>query len=398
MSPQIAQVVKETIDSLDRELREISLKIHDNPELGNREFKAHDLLTDYLKKKGFKVTRHAVGLETAFIAEYSNGGQGRRVGFCSEYDALPGVGHACGHNLIAISGLACAIATKALLEQHLIEGSVVLFGTPAEETGNGKIEFVQRGEVQNRVDFAMMLHPFAMDGVYSIMLALDSLTVEFFGRASHAGMAPWEGVNALDALMESWNNYSMLRQQLLPTDRLHGIITSGGKSANVIPDYAGARFYARALTRNRLAELKVKLENCFKAGAKATGCQLKLTWAPTGPVEDVFTNDALAKCYTECIQKEGIELPPREKQENITTGSTDMGNISYVVPAIHPGFGIGTTAANHTVEFTKAAGTEEAHKNTLRAARALVNTAAAVFLDDKLFHQVVADFKKGKPQ
>ncbi|KAG2189462.1 hypothetical protein INT44_004604 [Umbelopsis vinacea] len=200
-SSSFEQEVTNVINSVDRELRKISLKIHDNPEGSYEEVKAHALLTDYLEQKGFIVTRHASGLETGFFAEYSNG-PGRRVGFCSEYDALPGVGHACGHNLIAIAGLACAIATRNLLERNLLQGSVVLFGTPAEEKGSGKIRMVNHNDIQSRVDFCMMLHPFPSEGVYGTMLALDSATVEYFGKPSHAAGAPFNGRNAVDALMQ----------------------------------------------------------------------------------------------------------------------------------------------------------------------------------------------------
>ncbi|CDS12180.1 hypothetical protein LRAMOSA04375 [Lichtheimia ramosa] len=395
MNATVETVIDNTINGLDRELRQISLQIHDNPELGNREYKAYALLTDYLEKKGFKVTHKAVGLETAFMAEFSNG-PGRRVGFCCEYDGLPGVGMACGHNLISVQGLACALATKALMEQNLIQGTLVLYGTPAEESTNGKIDFVEQKEVQNRVDVAMMLHPFAKDCLYALMLALDQVEIEYFGKASHAGMAPWNGINALDALMQGWDNMSMLRQQTLPSNRMHGFIQHGGNSANVIPDYASAKFYIRANTRDQLAELKPKFEQCFKASAVATGCQIKMTWGRL--VEDVFVNDTMTSIYKKYSEQEGMSFAPRTEEEKTTTGSTDMGNFSYVVPTIHPGFGIGTTAANHTVEFTKAARTEQAHAYTLRASRCLAKTAASIYLDEDLYRQAVADFKKGKPQ
>ncbi|KAI9276685.1 hypothetical protein BDA99DRAFT_493879 [Phascolomyces articulosus] len=398
MNATVDKVITETINGLDAELRDISLKIHDNPELGEHEYQASRLLTEYLETKGFRVTREAAGMPTAFIAEYSNSTEGRRVGFCSEFDALPGVGHACGHNLIAISGLACAIATKALLERNLIKGSVVLYGTPAEETTSGKIQFVQQNEIKSRVDFAMMLHPAPANGVFAPLLALDALKVEFFGKASHAGMKPWNGINALDAFMSGWNNISMLRQQTLTTNRIHGIVLDGGKSPNVIPDYAAGKFYCRALTHIQLEELKVKVENCFKAAAGATGCQVKLTWAPYGAIEDVFQNDSLAYCFIDYMKQVGVPFLPRSEEEKVVSGTTDFGNISNVVPAIHPGFYIGTEAANHTKEFEKQAGTMTAHHYTIRAAMCMSRTAATVFLDDALYERAIADFKEGKSQ
>ncbi|CAO3650959.1 unnamed protein product [Cunninghamella blakesleeana] len=393
----IKDSIVQTIDDLSPKLREISLKIHDDPELGNHEFHAYQLLTEYLENQGFNVICEAVGLKTAFIAEYSNG-EGRRIGFCSEYDALPGVGHGCGHNLIAIAGIACAIAIKEALQKNLIKGTVVLFGTPAEESTSGKIDFVNSGEVNKRVDVAMMLHPFAADSLYVRMLALDTLVVEFFGKSSHAGMAPWEGINAVDAIMQGFDNIAMLRQQTIPSNRMHGIITDGGKAANVIPDYSSAKFYARSLTRDQLAELKPKMENCFKAAAKATGCTYKMNWAPGGPVEDVFMNTPLAEYYKILMEEQGVNYIPRVDEEQIIGASTDMGNFSYAVPSIHPAYGIDTTATNHTKEFAAAAGTEEAHKLTIRASKCLSITAAHTYLDDAFYEDVVADFKKGKPQ
>ncbi|CAO3588467.1 unnamed protein product [Absidia cylindrospora] len=387
--------ITRTIDGLDATLREISLKIHDDPELGNREFHAYELLTRYLKEQGFSIIYEAAGMKTAFIAEYTNG-PGRRVGFCSEYDALPGVGHGCGHNLIAIAGLACAIATKHLLEENKIQGTVVLFGTPAEESTSGKITFVKSGEVNKRVDVGMMLHPFAEDGLYANMLALDTLEVEFFGKQSHAGMAPWNGINAVDAIMQGFDNIAMLRQQILPTNRMHGIITDGGEAANVIPAHSAARFYARSVTRDQLADLKVRMENCFKAAAKATGCTYKMSWAPNGPVEDVFMNTTLAEYYKVLMEEQGVEYLPRAKEEQIIGASTDMGNFSYAIPCIHPAYGIDTTATNHTKEFAAAASTLKAHQNTLRAAKCLSLTAAHVYLSDTFYEAAVADFKKGK--
>ncbi|KAI8059589.1 hypothetical protein BC940DRAFT_313474 [Gongronella butleri] len=398
MTPNdVKTLVYNTIEQASTSLREISLKIHDDPELGNKEYHACQILTDYLESQGFHITRNAAGMETAFIAEYSNG-PGRKIGYCAEYDALPGVGHGCGHNLIAISGVACALATKKLLENEAIKGTVVLFGTPAEESTSGKITLVKSGEVKRRVDVAMMLHPFAQDGLYANMLALDTLIVEFFGKASHAGMAPWNGVNALDAMFAGLDNVAMLRQQTLPTNRMHGIITSGGKSANVIPDYSSAKCYARAVTRDQLAELKPKMENCFKAAARATGCQYKMYWAPYGPVDDVFMNTAMAECYKKHMEKEGVKFLPRSEEEKIASASTDMGNFSYEVPSIHPAFGIETTATNHTKEFANAARTEKAHELTLRAAKCLALTAADVFLSDSFFDQIVKDFEQGKPE
>ncbi|CAO3664651.1 unnamed protein product [Rhizopus stolonifer] len=394
LSENLKSIIEETIRYHSEELRSISLEIHDHPELGNKEYRAAEILTDYLERYGFHVTRGVVGLETAFIAEYSNGKPGRRIGLCSEYDALPGIGHGCGHNLIAIQGVACALAMKALLERDLIPGSVTLFGTPAEESTCSKIRFVKEGEIQKRVDFAMMLHPNPKDGVFFDSLALDQVEIEFFGKASHAGMAPWNGVNALDALMQGFDNVGLLRQQLLSTCRVHGIIKKGGNSANVIPDHSSAQFFVRASTRDQLFDLKTKLENCFKAAALATGCQIKISWSAQGQIDDLFNNEVFGRRYMEYMEKKNVKVP-----KYVEVGaSTDMGNISYVVPTLHPIFSIDTDAYNHTIGFTRAAGTIEAHKRTLIAASCLSMTAVDASLDSAFFEKAVKSFEKGKPQ
>ncbi|KAG1150085.1 hypothetical protein G6F37_001715 [Rhizopus arrhizus] len=372
--------IEGTIEQHSQELRTISLEIHDHPELGNKEFNASKVLTDYLEQHGFQVTRGVIGLDTAFIAEYSNGQPGRRIGFCSEYDALPNIGHGCGHNLIAIQGVACALAVKRLLEQKLISGSVTLFGTPAEESTCSKIKFVKEGEIQRRVDFCMMLHPNPKDSVFMKSLSLDQVDIEFFGKASHAGMAPWNGINALDALMQGFDNVGMLRQQTLPTNRIHGIIKKGGNSANVIPDYASAQFFVRATTRNQLQDLKTKLENCFKAAALATGY--------------LFNNEVFGKRYIEYMNAKGVEI----EDDLDVSASTDMGNISYVVPSLHPVYSIGTDAYNHTAEFTLAARTTEAHQKAMVAAVCLSMTAVDASLDATFFQQALDSFKRGKQQ
>ncbi|KAG0747728.1 hypothetical protein G6F60_005892 [Rhizopus arrhizus] len=377
--------IEGTIEQHNQELRTISLEIHDHPELGNKEFNASKVLTDYLEQHGFQVTRGVIGLDTAFIAEYSNGQPGRRIGFCSEYDALPNIGHGCGHNLIAIQGVACALAVKRLLEQKLISGSVTLFGTPAEESTCSKIKFVKEGEIQRRVDFCMMLHPNPKDSVFMKSLSLDQVDIEFFGKASHAGMAPWNGINALDALMQGFDNVGMLRQQTLPTNRIHGIIKKGGNSANVIPDYASAQFFVRATTRNQLQDLKTKLENCFKAAALATGCQIKISWSAQGQIDGK---------YIEYMNAKGVEI----EDDLDVSASTDMGNISYVVPSLHPVYSIGTDAYNHTAEFTLAARTTEAHQKAMVAAVCLSMTAVDASLDATFFQQALDSFKRGKQQ
>ncbi|RUS14691.1 hypothetical protein BC937DRAFT_93474, partial [Endogone sp. FLAS-F59071] len=336
---EVEREITEAIENISPRLREISLKIHADPELGEVEYHAHDLLTAYLEDLGFTVTRHAYDIPTAFLAEFSMG-SGRRVGFCSEYDALPGIGHACGHNLIAISGVAAAVGVKVALEKGRASGTVVLFGTPAEESTSGKTALLKKKAFQSRVDVCLMLHPAPQDIVYVAMLAIDGIKVDYYGKASHASgsrtvgsLILWfnvfhvVGINAVDAVVQAWNNISMLRQQILPTDRIHGIITEGGEAANVIPAHASALFYVRSIHRSQLEQLKPRVEACFRAAAEATGCGVKTSWHERGVTYDVLVNEVLAKRYQLYAERAGFKFDTRANQEAFSHGSTDFGNV-----------------------------------------------------------------------
>ncbi|KAI9278664.1 hypothetical protein BDA99DRAFT_567348 [Phascolomyces articulosus] len=390
---EIENIVSNAIEGVSDELRTISLDLHENMETGMKEFHAHDVLTDYLESKGFTVTRHAYGMKTAFTAEYSNG-PGKRIGFCSEYDGLPGLGQACGHNLIAISGLAAVIGVKAVLESGKASGKVILFGTPAEELSIGKIVLVQKRAFQDNVDVALMLHPAAYHAERGAMIAIHDVRLEFFGKASHASAAPWEGINALDAMVQVWNSISMMRQQLLPTDRVHGIVTDGGKAPNVIPDYTSAFFFVRTTEYQQIGRLMHKMEECFKAAALATGCEVKWTWREIGVTKNVVQNGPMADIYKEYMERHGIQFPTPAEQAATGGGSTDFGNVSFEVPSLHPMYGIHTNAANHTIEFVGAAKTEIAHKDTILASKGLTITAIQVLRDENYYQAIKSDFEK----
>ncbi|CAG8691567.1 19810_t:CDS:10 [Cetraspora pellucida] len=373
----LADVACQAIDEISEELREIGLKIHDHPELGYEERFAHELLVNYLKNKGFKVTSSAYGLETAFVAEFqSKAGEGRVVAFNSEYDALPEIGHACGHNLIAISGVAAAVGLKAVLEKFEIEGTVKLFGTPAEENGFGKVDLIEAGAYKD-VDACLMLHP-----------------KQYFGKPSHASGAPWEGINALDAIVSAYNSIGLLRQQNLPTNRIHGIITSGGAAPNVIPDYTSGKFYVRGKTVEDLKALCPRVQKCFEAAAEATGAKLKLKWIRE--VYDVKINSPMATRYeTYDSQKFGTKFPSKEQQSSISFGTTDQGNVTYVVPGIHPIYNIFESPAkvrNHTREFAAQARTKFAHDKTIEASKSVTLVGLDILIDDKFYKEVKKSF------
>lgn len=399
---EFAKAVHLAIEGVSSELRAISLKLHEDPELSYEEHRAHALLTDYLEKKGFEVERKAYGLDTAFVARAGNSDK-VTIGICSEYDALPstdsptGAFQACGHNLIAISGVATAIGLKTVIEQFGLEGQVKLFGTPAEETTGGKIVMLDRGAFKG-VDVCMMLHGANADVVYPAFLALDTVEVEFFGKASHASASPWEGINALDAAVQSYTNIAMMRQQMHPSQRVHGIIKDGGKAANIIPDYTKSVYTVRAPKFVEVEVLKKRVEKIFKGAATSTGCTVKLTWGV--PYKDIITNDPLARKFEHYMNNQGVKYGSKQEQMSKLSGSTDMGNLTYALPGIHPMFNIlnligedDKTMGLHTNAFAHAAAQPIAHVATLRASKSLALTGLECIVDSVFLKAVKQDFE-----
>ncbi|MFN8534483.1 MAG: M20 family metallopeptidase [Dehalococcoidia bacterium] len=365
------------IEDTSGDLRALSLSIYDNPELNFEEVHAHAVLTDFLDERGFAVERGAFGLPTAFRARVGEGSPA--VAILCEYDALPEIGHACGHNLIATAGVAAALAVKAAQPA----GTLVVLGTPAEEGGGGKVFMIERGAFEG-IDAAMMVHPAPGHSAWPNVIGVEAVEVQYFGRNAHAAMAPYEGLNALDALVLAYNAIAVLRQQLRPDTRVHGVITRGGAKPNIIPDHTAAEFYLRARNETELAELRERVYACFEGAAVATGCRFELR--PTGPrFADLATSDPIAGRYAAHARTLGIAIPPRGVNPlDRTPISTDMGNVSYVVPSIHPLFGIETSAGNHTPEFAEAAGSEAAHQAMLVAASAMAETALDLLNDASL--------------
>ncbi|CAG8710372.1 1680_t:CDS:2, partial [Racocetra persica] len=389
---KFADTALRAIEDISEELHDISIKIHENPELAYEEKYAHKLLVNYLQEKGFKVTPNAFGLETAFVAEFqSKAGKGRVVSFNSEYDALPDIGHACGHNLIAISGVGAAIGLKAVLEKFNIKGTVKLFGTPAEEKGSGKIDLIKAGAYEG-VDISLMVHPSVINGGFINFLAIQTVDVEYFGRPSHAS-----GINALDAMVLAYNNIGLLRQQILPTDRIHGIITNGGKAPNVIPEYTSGTFYIRGKAMEDLKALQPRVHKCFEAAAEATGTTVKIIWSKV--VYDVNINEPLAARYEHYLSKKfDITFPPRDVQATIPSGSTDQGNVTYLVPGFHPLYDICTPVptVNHQREFTSECKTKTAHEETIKATNGMTLVGLDFLIDDEFANQVNESFTKSK--
>ncbi|EJD07264.1 uncharacterized protein FOMMEDRAFT_74213, partial [Fomitiporia mediterranea MF3/22] len=388
--PEVMSTIEDKIDSLDTELRELSLKIHDHPETAFQEFYAHDTLTEFMRSHGFKVTPHLSGIQSAWRAEWSYGKGGRTFGVNAEMDALPGLGHACGHNLIAVSGVGVALGAKAALEKHEIPGKIVLLGTPAEEGGGGKVLLLERGAYED-MDICVMCHPGPgpKNSVASgSSLAIQPLVVEYFGHSAHAAAAPWEGQNALDAAVMAYNSVALLRQQMKPECRVHGIIEGRDWAANIIPDYAKMQWIVRAPTYAELGSLLVRVRACINAAALAANCRIEISEGVA--YYDLRQNSVLEQEFLGTV-RERYSMRSAAKD---TSASTDFGNVTYALPAIHPTFAIPTVpnGGNHTAEFTKAARTREAHDATMTVTKglALVGVRAlddeAFFINVRLWH------------
>ena len=379
----------EAIEDASAALRALSLDIHAHPEENYEERHAHAALTDFFEARGFAVRRGAYGMETAFEAE--RGGGGPRIGILCEYDALPEIGHACGHNLIAIAGAAAGLGTAAALDAAGIEGSVRVLGSPAEEGGGGKIRLIEAGAFED-VGAALMVHPGTGNLLRPPVLAIDTCTVEFRGRNAHAAAAPWEGRNALDALVLAYQAIGLLRQQSQPDVRIHGVIQHGGEKPNIIPDRAVAEFYVRASREGLLDEMCERVAACFRGAAEATETAMTLSW--NGPrYSDLASNAVLAEVFgRRWAEDEGVRALDLEGPPRGGFGSTDMGDVSHVAPSLHPIYAIEAEAGNHTPQFTAAAATDEAHAATLRAARAMTMTALEWLTDSELRAKAQAAF------
>jgi amidohydrolase len=383
-----AAIAKE-IDSLSPQLGELSRKIHDNPEIAMQERRAAAWLTVYLKTKGFTVTKGIAGMPTAFRAIY---GKGKPViAFLAEYDALPKIGHGCGHNLIATSAVAAGIATKLAIDK--CGGSVIVFGTPAEETEAGKAVMAKKG-VFDELDAAMIIHPGGGNRVVLNALACQTIDVEFFGKAAHAAADPEVGINALEAMILSFNAIDALRQHIREKARIHGIITDGGEAPNVVPAHTAGTFIVRAEDDAYLDELKERVINCFAGAAAATGAELKYHWADVR-YASMLNNLTLARLFRKNMQSLGRAIPLGDADR--WSGSSDVGNVSQLIPTIQPMVAIASPEVPiHTSAFAGIAATKEALLTILDAAKAMAMTAADLLASPVILAAARAEFEKSK--
>lgn len=371
------------VDARRDELIRLSRRIHRSPELGFQEAKAAGWLTGYLEDNGFKVEKGICQLPTAFRGRYGN--TEPTIALLAEYDALPGVGHACGHNIICTAAVGAAVALKSTVDK--IGGSVAVIGTPGEEVYGGKIIMAERGAFAD-IDAAMIIHPSVSDIANTQALACIGLEVEFRGKAAHASAFPEEGVNALEAMIQAFNAINSLRQHIDQRARIHGIITSGGEAPNIVPAHTAGSFLVRAMDNAYLEELKAKVLNCFKAASVATGARLKYKW--TAYFAPLQTNYTLVDLFVKNMATLGRKLGP---SRGTALGSSDVGNVSVLVPTIHPMLAIAPPEISiHSPEFAAAAISAEGVRGLIDGARAMAMTAVDLMAQPRLIAKVREEF------
>ncbi|EWG11567.1 M20 family metallopeptidase [Cytobacillus firmus] len=390
---QLKEAIKKNVDDNKELYLSASHQIHANPEIGNEEFFASGLLSGILEKEGFEVERAVAGHETAFLARKKSDKPGPSIAFLAEYDALPGLGHGCGHNIIGTTSVAAAIALSKVIDET--GGEAVVLGTPAEEggpNGSAKGSFVKHGLLEG-IDAALMVHPSNHTRLTSSSLAVDPLDFEFIGKPAHAAASPEEGINALDAVIQLFNGINALRQQLKDDVRIHGIITHGGDAPNIIPEYAKARFFIRASTRTSLNEVTRKVKAVAEGAALATGAKLNVI-AFQNEVDNLLLNKTYDQVFKEVIEDLGETVVEGDRDG---IGSTDAGNISQVVPTIHPYIKIGADdLVAHTVPFREAAASAKGDEALITGAKGLALTAFQLVTDPELLKSIKQEFLERK--
>jgi len=384
---ELRQQVVQEVDRLRDRLVEISRTIHSNPELGLKEYKSSELLVGELEKNGFTVERKVAGMDTAFKATFKGRQGGPTIALLAEYDALPEIGHACGHNLIATIALGAGLALSKVMSR--LKGDVLVLGTPDEEGSGGKVTMMESGLLKD-IDAAMIVHPSSKTQVIADILAISSVEIKFKGKAAHASSSPDKGINALDAVIQTFNGINALRQHVRSDVRIHGIITDGGKRPNIVPETAAAFFFVRAADRKYKEKILRRVKKCAQGAAAATGAKLEFVVRPRA-LDDMKNNMTMAKLFEKNLKVLGEKV--RAPDPKAGKGSTDMGNVSYVVPSIHPSIAIGPRKlAGHSREFAEASVSERGHEAMLVAAKAMAMTSVDLFTDEALMKKVKREF------
>jgi len=388
MSKLNKQHINSYMNSISPRMKEIARQIGERPELGNQEFFASQLLIDELTTAGFSITRNVLDLPTAFIAEYQSTKSGPTIAYLCEYDALPGLGHACGHHLICTMSMAAAIGLKSVIDS--IGGTIRVYGTPAEETSGAKVPMAAAGLFDD-VDIALMAHPYSRYEASGNSLAMDAIQYDFTGKSAHAAASPHEGINALDAVLMLFNAVNALRQQIRSDSRIHGIITDGGKAPNIIPDFASAQFYIRSADRSYTNELTCRVLACAEGAAKQTGCTLSVT-SYEYSYDELRTNEALSAVFNQNLIELGVAKHAIEHGKD--NGSVDLGNVSLRCPAIHPYVKvIDENYQLHTTQFRDLAMTDRAMELMLIGAQALAGTGYDVCNNTRLKADIRDEFQ-----
>lgn len=387
MKDRILRTAKE----IRSDIAALSDAIYADPELGNKEYEAAKRHAALLEKYGFAVEKPYMGLPTGYRAEYRSAKPGPHICFMAEYDALPGVGHGCGHNMLGAASAAAGILLSRIVDE--IGGWAVVLGTPAEETNGAKVEYAKRGVFRD-LDAAIVCHPTSVDYYRSgASLAMETIEFEFFGKAAHAASEPEQGVNALDAVIQTFNNINALRQQTRTDARIHGIITEGGEACNVIPEHCVCRFYVRAAKKSYLKHLYDQVVNCGKAAALATGCKVQMRPFELG-YDDLATNERLNRLFEDSLAELGVT---KMADPGEASGSVDAGNVSYVCPTIHPYFPITKkNVAGHTREFAACTQTEYAKDRMMEAACAMALTGYHIITEPKTLAEIRKEFRELK--
>lgn len=379
------QEILDYIENKKYDYVEISHRIHERPELGNEEIFASRTLIDQLRANDFEIETDIAGHATGFIATYQSEKEGPTIGYLAEYDALPGLGHACGHNIIGTASVLAGIALKQVIDH--VGGKVVVLGCPAEEggeNGSAKASYVKAGVIDD-IDIALMIHPGNETYPTINTLAVDVLDIKFYGKSAHASENADEALNALDAMISYFNGVAQLRQHIKKSHRVHGVILDGGKAANIIPDYTHARFYTRATTRKELDILTERVNQIARGAAIQTGCDYEF-----GPIQNGVNEFIKTPKLDELFEKYAIEVGEEVSYDDFGFGSTDTGNVSHIVPTIHPHVKIGSrNLVGHTHRFREAAASVHGDQALIRGAKIIALIGLELIENKKLFDEVV---------
>ena len=379
------QEILDYIENKKYDYVEISHRIHERPELGNEEIFASRTLIDQLRANEFEIETDIDRHATDFIATYQSEKEGPTIGYLAEYDALPGLGHACGHNIIGTASVLAGIALKQVIDH--VGGKVVVLGCPAEEggeNGSAKASYVKAGVIDD-IDIALMIHPGNETYPTINTLAVDVLDIKFYGKSAHASENADEALNALDAMISYFNGVAQLRQQIKKSHRVHGVILDGGKAANIIPDYTHARFYTRATTRKELDILTERVNQIARGAAIQTGCDYEF-----GPIQNGVNEFIKTPKLDELFEKYAIEVGEEVSYDDFGFGSTDTGNVSHIVPTIHPHVKIGSrNLVGHTHRFREAAASVHGDQALIRGAKIIALMGLELIENKKLFDEVV---------